>query len=140
MLNHFDIVLCSSSAVFLVPFIQTLQVPEGTSSYNFPRIFKKLAGHILYKGDPINADEAKNAGLVSKVFEPEDFKSEAWEYVEAVAKNPLRLLVLYKKMVTKYDKERLREVNDYECKELRASWDHPDFEAIISKFVKKPKF
>ena len=32
MLMHFDIILCSDNAFFQVPFIQTLQAPEGTSS------------------------------------------------------------------------------------------------------------
>lgn len=136
MLMHFDIVLCSESAIFLTPFIQTFQVPEGTSSYMFPKIFGKLAAHILYAGQPINSEEAKFSGLVTKVYDNDSFKANAEEYVESVCKNPLRLLTLYKKMMTKHDKEYLKKVNGEECVELRNSWEHKEFQDIIKKFVK----
>ena len=136
MLVHFDIVLCSTNAMFLVPFIQTLQVPEGTSSYIFPRLFGKLAGQILYKGDPITSEEAKNSGLVAKVFDAEDFKVNSLDYVKDLCKHPTRLLTLYKQMITKYDKNIMKEVNSYECQELRKSWDHQDFSNIMKKFTK----
>lgn len=136
MLMHFDIVLCTESAIFLTPFIQTFQVPEGTSSYMFPKIFGKLAAHILYSGQPINSEEAKTSGLVTRVFDNDSFKSNAEEYVENVCKNPLRLLVLYKKMITKHEKEHLKKVNIEECIELRNSWEHKEFQDIIKKFVK----
>lgn len=139
MLMHFDIVLCSPSASFLVPFIQTMQVPEGTSSYMFPRMFGKLAAHILYKGDPIFAEEAKNFGLVTKVLEENDFRNDCMDYLENITKHPLRLLVLYKSMIKRYDSNFLKEVNKYECSELRKSWDNPEFDNVMKKFV-KPKF
>lgn len=139
MLMHFDIILCSNSANFIVPFIQTLQVPEGTSSYCFPRLFGKFAAHILYKGGSVTSEEAKNFGLVTKVFKDDTFQEDSLEYIFSITKNPLRLLIKYKHMITKYDKELLMKVNEYEVKELRDSWDHPDFDKIIKKFV-KPKF
>lgn len=140
MLMNFDIVLCSSKANFVVPFIQTLQAPEGTSSYTFPRMFGKVAGHLLYKGDPIDAVEAKNLGLVSKIFDHEVFHKSAIEYVEAVCKHGLDSLVKFKSMVTRYNKEELKQVNKFEASQLRKSWENPEFKKIIAKFTKQPKF
>ena len=140
MLMHFDIILSSTDATFMVPFIQTHQVPEGTSSYLFPKLFGKLAAHLLYKGDFITSEEAKSSGLVTKLFDSENFQKEALEYVQDVSNKPLKSLMLYKQMISKYSKERLSEINHFEANELRKSWENPEFQAIINKFVKKPKF
>lgn len=140
MLMNFDIVLCSNKAQFVVPFIQTLQVPEGTSSYTFPRMFGKVAGHLLYKGDSIDAAEAKSLGLVSKIFNHDTFQKSATEYVEAVCAHGLESLVKFKSMVTRYNKEELKKVNKFEANELRKSWENPSFKKIIAKFAKQAKF
>ena len=148
MLCHFDIVIASERANFVVPFIQTLQVPEGTSSYMFPKLFGKLAGHMLYSGQGINVDEAKNGGLVTVIINNEsedenkdDFIDNSIEYVNNIAKNSNDILIKFKSMVVRYNKEFLMEVNKYECKQLRASWDNEEFKKVMNKFVKpKPKF
>merc|ERR1711976_160907 len=56
MLTMFDIVLCSDTAFFQVPFIQTLQTPEGVSSMAFPLLLgKSMAGHLLLNGGVMTA-------------------------------------------------------------------------------------
>ncbi len=140
MLMHFDIIIASANAIFLVPFIQTLQTPEGTSSFTFPLMFGKVAGHLLYKGDAINSEEAKNFGLVSKIFDVETFSEESYGYAKEVADKPLHSLLKYKEMIKRYSKEKLSDINHYEARELRQSWENPEFKKIIAKFVKKAKF
>ncbi len=140
MLMHFDIILSSNNATFMVPFIQTFQVPEGTSSYLFPKLFGKLAGHLLYKGDFITSEEAKSSGLVTRIFDSDDFQKKALEYAEDVSNKPLKSLIQYKHMIKKDLNEKLSKVNHYEANELRKSWENIEFQAIINKFVKKPKF
>ena len=43
-------------------------------------------------------------------------------------------------MINKNFNEKLLSVNKDECKELRASWNQKEFQDIIRKFVKNPKF
>ena len=38
MMSMFDFVYVSPDAYFVAPFIQSLQSPEGSSTYNFPKI------------------------------------------------------------------------------------------------------
>jgi len=143
MLAHFDIVLCSDTAFFQTPFIQTFQTPEACSSYLFPLLLgKSMAGHILINGGPMTAEEAKNLGFVAKIFSYDSFDADAYEYVQGVAKNPLRSLTKFKSMMNKHSKEILKQINKEECYELRESWKQKEFEAIINKFTKdkKPKF
>lgn len=141
MLALFDIVLCSDTAFFLVPFIQTYQTPEGCSSLLFPLLLgKSTASHLLINGGTINAIEAKEKGFVTRVIEKEYFENDAYDYALKVAEHPLKQLVTIKKIINRNFIELLKEVNKQECKSLRESWDQPEFKNIIKKFVKNPKF
>lgn len=141
MLAFFDIVLCSDNAFFQVPFIQTYQTPEACSSYLFPLLLgKSMAGHLLLNGGPMTAEEAKNLGFVAKIYSQDSFEKDAYEYVEGVAKYPLKSLNKIKGMINKHSIKFLNQVNKEECYELRESWRQKEFENIIRKFSKKPKF
>jgi len=141
MLALFDIVLASDSAFFQVPFIQTHQTPEGCSSYLFPLYLgKATAGHLLLNGGPLTAKEAKEIGFLSKVFESECFEKDAFDYVLKTAEFSVKSLLNIKHMINRNFTDNLVELNKYECKQLRASWDNPAFKNIIRKFVKNAKF
>lgn len=141
MLCLFDIVLASDSAFFQVPFIQTHQTPEGCSSYLFPLFLgKSMAGHLLLNGGPMTVDEARERGLVTKVYQQASFESDSYDYVLNVAKHATKSLMNIKSMVSRNFVDKLVDLNKYECKQLRASWDNPEFKNIMKKFVKNAKF
>jgi peroxisomal 3,2-trans-enoyl-CoA isomerase len=141
MLNFFDMVLCSDTAFFTVPFIQTFQTPEGCSTIAFPLYLgKSMSGHLLLNGGVMTAEEAKNLGFATAIYEKEFFDKDAYEYALKVATHPLKSLMKNKAMINKNFTKILMEVNSYEAKELRKSWDQPEFVNIIKKFVKNPKF
>jgi peroxisomal 3,2-trans-enoyl-CoA isomerase len=137
----FDIVLCADNAMFIAPFIQTLQCPEACSSLTFPIMLgKSMAGHVLINGGEMTAEEAKNLGFVAKVFESSSFKENAYEYVTKLAKYPAKNLMLIKRMINRNFRKDLQEVNREECKDLRSTWDNQEFKDIMKKFVKNAKF
>ncbi len=141
MLSMFDIVLCSDSAFFQVPFIQTRQTPEGISSIAFPILLgKSMASHLLINGGVMTANEAKNLGFVTSVYEQEHFVSDAYEYVKGVAKHPMKNLMNIKSLINKNFTSTMLRVNKSECKALRKCWDEKEFQAIMKKFVKNAKF
>lgn len=141
VLFMFDFVLCSDTAFFTAPFMQTLQTPEGCSSLTFPIMLgKSMASHLLINGGVMNATEAKNLGFVTQVYEKECFENDALEYVNKLAKYPLKNLMKIKQMINKHWIETLVKVNKEECKDLRESWNDINFQTIIKKFVKNPKF
>ncbi len=141
MLTLFDIILASDSAFFQVPFIQTHQTPEGCSSYLFPLYLGKgTAGHLLLNGGPITAKEAKENGFISKLFESDSFEKDAFDYALKTAEYSVKSLMNIKRMINRNFTDKLIDLNTFECKELRASWDNPAFKDIIKKFVKNAKF
>lgn len=141
MLLTFDINLCADTAFFQTPFIQTGQTPEGLSSVLFTLLLgKSTAGHLLLNGGPITSNEAKEFGFVTKVFEKEFFENDAYDYALNVAKHPLKSLMNIKSIMNRNFKNYFKTINKEECKDLRESWNHKEFQTVIRKFVKNPKF
>ena len=80
MLLHCDHVVASSDARFATPFVSLGLVPEAASSLIGPR----LMGHarafsLLVMGRPMDAAEARNAGIVNAVVAAADVDQEAGE-------------------------------------------------------------
>jgi enoyl-CoA hydratase/carnithine racemase len=89
MLMHCDHVVASSDARFTTPFVGLGLVPEAASSLIAPR----LLGHarafsLLVMGRPMNADEAKSAGLVNTIVAPEAVEAEAMKAAREIAALP----------------------------------------------------
>jgi len=89
MLMHCDHVVAASDARFSTPFVGLGLLPEAASSLLAPR----LMGHarafsLLVMGRPMNAEEAKAAGLVNTVAVPEAVDAEAMQAARAIAALP----------------------------------------------------
>lgn len=71
-LSSFDLIYAHQSAFFQTPFASLGIVPEGGSSYNFPKTMGKArANALLLAGDRLSAHEAWVGGLVTSVVEAE---------------------------------------------------------------------
>ncbi|KAH7085475.1 ClpP/crotonase-like domain-containing protein [Paraphoma chrysanthemicola] len=69
-LSAFDLIYAHQSAFFQTPFASLGIVPEGGSSYNFPKAMGKArANALLLAGDRLSAHEAWVGGLVTGVVE-----------------------------------------------------------------------
>jgi len=89
MLMHCDHVVAASDARFSTPFVGLGLLPEAASSLLAPR----LMGHarafsLLVMGRPMDAEEAKAAGLVNTIAAPEAVDAEAMQAVRAIAALP----------------------------------------------------
>ena len=89
MLLHCDHVVAAGDARFSTPFVGLGLLPEAASSLLAPR----LMGHarafsLLVMGRPMDAEEAKAAGLVNTVAAPEAVEAEAMQAARAVAALP----------------------------------------------------
>jgi enoyl-CoA hydratase/carnithine racemase len=70
MLAHADLVLAVPSAWFVMPFTSLGLVPEAASSLLFPRLVGlQRANALLLLGEPIDAETARQWGLVNQVVE-----------------------------------------------------------------------
>jgi len=89
MLMHCDHVVAASDARFSTPFVGLGLLPEAASSLLAPR----LMGHarafsLLVMGRPMDAEEAKAAGLVNTIAAPEAVDAEAMQAARAIAALP----------------------------------------------------
>ncbi|SEH31031.1 enoyl-CoA hydratase [Magnetospirillum fulvum] len=78
MLLHCDVVIAARGAQIAFPFINLGLVPEAGSSLLLPRLVGyHRAAAMLMLGDPIDAETAREIGLVARVVDSEDLLPEA---------------------------------------------------------------
>ncbi|CAM9494743.1 unnamed protein product, partial [Heterosigma akashiwo] len=69
MLAHCDLVFASDTAYFWIPFFELGTVPEDCSSLLLPRIMGSArAGKMLYLGEKMSVEEAKNCGFITDYY------------------------------------------------------------------------
>ena len=86
MLLHCDLVYAGQSASFAAPFVKLGVVPEAGSSVLLPAaVGMAMANDILLAGRVLNAAEALEAGLVSRLFEDADLMAEMGKIAQAVS-------------------------------------------------------
>ena len=88
-----DIRIASSKALFGLPQVAAGQIPGDGGTQRLPRIVGRgKALELLMTGDAINAEEALEIGLVSRVCEPAELTAETQKLAESIAaKGPIAL-------------------------------------------------
>lgn len=89
MLFHCDLVVASTQSLFKTPFTDLAIVPEAASTLLMPQI----AGHqnafaMLAAGLPFDAEDAKAAGFVFKIVNPDALEATALDMAAALAAKP----------------------------------------------------
>jgi enoyl-CoA hydratase/carnithine racemase len=94
MLLHCDLVYCSASARFQLPFVNLGLCPEAASSLLLPaRAGVLRASELLLLGDPFDAAMAKESGIVNAVLAgSEEADGMALSRAEALAAKPQEAL------------------------------------------------
>jgi len=100
MLLHCDHVVAATGTVFSTPFVKLGLIPEAASSLLAPM----LMGHarafaLLVMGRPLNADEAKAAGLVNTVVEAAAVEDVALQAAREIAALPAGAVALARKLM-----------------------------------------
>ncbi|XP_012538835.1 enoyl-CoA delta isomerase 2 [Monomorium pharaonis] len=137
ILGIFDIVYASDKAYFHTPFSSLGLVAEGCSSYTFPRLLgHSKAGDMLYLGYKMNAQEAKQHGLVSNVYN-HDSLEEVWNYLNKIATLSSQSILATKRLMSRWNKETLLKVNEEEMKELRKLFESPELHKRMMVFLSR---
>jgi enoyl-CoA hydratase/carnithine racemase len=138
-----DVVLASERAEMSFGFRRIgLSVDSGTS-YLLPRaVGQKKAMDLVYTGDLVDAEQAEELGLVSRVFPDESFEQQSQELIETVATGPTVALSHSKELIQHGANRTFDEVIDAEAEGLRACFNSDDFETGVQAFVNKqsPEF
>ncbi|XP_011062907.1 PREDICTED: enoyl-CoA delta isomerase 2, mitochondrial isoform X3 [Acromyrmex echinatior] len=137
ILGIFDIVYASDKAYFQTPFSSLGLVAEGCSSYTFPRLLgHSKAGDMLYLGYKMNAQEAKQHGLVSKVYN-HDSLEEVWNYLNKISTLSSQSILATKRLVSRWNKEILLKVNEEEIEELKKLFESPELIQRMLNFLSR---
>ncbi|MGH9968433.1 MAG: enoyl-CoA hydratase/isomerase family protein [Pyrinomonadaceae bacterium] len=98
-----DIVLASSSARFGYPEVKIGFVPAMIMAILRRNVSEKRAFELLTRGAEISSDEARDLGLVNKVFSDESFASDVNSYVRLFEKISKSAIALTKKLLYQTD-------------------------------------
>ncbi|KAL1959493.1 hypothetical protein VTO42DRAFT_1938 [Malbranchea cinnamomea] len=116
----FDLVFSVPHAYFFTPFVKWGLVPEGASSVTFPRLMgHQRAAFLCLTGERITAQEAREAGLISKILpaeDAEDFLGQVVRYAATIAQQPPGALRAAKRLLKEPVQQQLLDANDRECR------------------------
>ena len=135
-----DIRIASTKAVFGETFVNLGIIPgDGGSWFLTRQIGYQRAAEMTFTGRLVEADEAREIGLVLKVVEPEVLMDEAMEMAKVIAAKPPRTLRMAKRILKQSMRTSLPDFLDI-CAVTQAvvqtSEDHK--EALQAFFDKRP--
>ncbi|WP_394998463.1 enoyl-CoA hydratase [Sphingomonas sp.] len=106
LLFHCDLVVAEEGSRFRMPFVDLGLVPEAASSLLMPRLSgRRAAARYLLLGEPFDAAEAKDLGVVSHVA-PKGSLNEAFATLQkAILDKPVEALRLTQKLLRTADRE-----------------------------------
>lgn len=90
MLLHCDLVIAAARSTRLImPFVQLGVVPEAASTLMLPRLLgHRRAAEVFFLGQPLDAQTAKEWGLVNRVVEDEALMEQARALADTAARQP----------------------------------------------------
>ena len=98
-----DIVLARDDSEFGYPEIQLGFVPAMVMAILRRKVSETQAFELVVKGDRISAEEARDLGLVTRVFPAFTFSENAKQYLQMFGKKPRGAVMLTKKLLHELD-------------------------------------
>ena len=112
LLFHCDQVIASTRATFATPFIHLGLVPEGASSLLAPALMgHQRAFSMLVMGHKLNAEDARAAGFVNKIVEPDHLEAEARQVAREIAALPAEAVAASRKLLKHTPEDLIRRID-----------------------------
>jgi methylglutaconyl-CoA hydratase len=132
-----DIVLASASARFGYPEVKIGFVPAMVAAILRRNVSEKRAFELLTLGQEISATEARDMGLVNRVFPDNSFETETADYVNGFQKMSRSAVALTKKLLYQMDGLGFRDALETGVDVNVLARMSADCRAGIAKFLKK---
>lgn len=138
-----DLVLASERAEIGFGFRRIgLSVDSGTS-YLLPRVVgEKRAMELVYTGDLLEASEARDIGLVSRVYPTDEFDERCAELIDRIVTGPTVALKQSKRLLQSGGERTLDEAIDAEIDSLCSVFETDDVSEGVNSFLERrtPEF
>ncbi len=97
-----DLVIAADTASFIEVFVRRGIVPDGGGAYLLPRLIGvQKTKELMFLGDKIPADEARQIGLVNRVVPADELAAATAEWAGRLAEGPTKALGLMKWLVNR---------------------------------------
>jgi len=135
-----DIRIAEEQAQFCLPEIKLGLFPGGGGTQRLPRLIGEAkAKELMFTGDPITAQEAKEIGLVNKVVPKGEALAVAKKLAKTIANNSLPALQFIKDAVDRGDQLSLEEGLRVEAELFAKVFKTEDVKEGVSAFLEKRK-
>jgi len=135
MCLHCDLVYAAPSALFRMPFVDLGLVPEAASSLLLPhRIGTVKATEFLMLGEPYDAAQGVQLGLVNAVLPPPELVEHALQRAAQLAAKPREALRATRRLI-RGDRAEVAAQIDAEAIEFQKALESPVAQAAFAKFL-----
>ena len=139
MLFHCDHVVAGQDARFVTPFTSLGLIPEAASSLIAPRVMGHArAFALLAMGRPLDAAQARDAGLVNTVVAPDQVDAEAIKAAKEIAALPPGAVATARRLM-KGSPDALIARIDEEAELFKTRLKSPEARAAFEAFLSKSK-
>ena len=138
-----DIIIASDKAKFSQIFIKIGVIPDGGGTFFLPRLIGLAkAKELMFTGRMLDAKEACEMGIVSKVVNSEDFEQEIEKVVHQFSQAPTKAIGIMKQLLNKSYDHNLQTALSFEQLGQNLALDSDDFNEGVQAFINKrsPKF
>lgn len=133
-----DIVLAGSDAKFTVAYSAIGLSPDGSLTHHLPRLIgPKLAFELTCTNRPLAAEEARDLGIVTKIFPAAELHVSAREYVAMLSRGPTQALGRAKRLFATSFENSLETQMEQERQLLAECGRTADFKEGIGAFLAK---
>lgn len=140
LLLHCDLVYAGDNARFAMPFTQLGLVPEFGSSYLLPLIAGyQRAAELLLLGEPFGAQQAFEAGFVTRVVPAAETLDAAWAAAEKLARLPAKSIQLTRSLLKAAHREAIERQLRTEGAHFRTMLGEPAAREALAAFLEKRK-
>jgi len=136
--SAFDIRIASDQARFSTVFIKRALAPDCGLSWFLPRLVgPERAAEMFFTGRMVNAQEALEMGLVSKVVPHDQLMTAAMDLATTIAKSPPSAMVYTRRAIHNAQTASLEQHLEFEWVNQKACLAAPEFKEGVQAFLEK---